>query len=143
MALTGILFWFFGFFIVYIIFFFFGKYGLNTNNQANISRKRQFSNVFRSWMNKENHALLFGHRGGGGIQRNANNAFRPDTRDPDRVVSYAQFVWKKRNTYRLSCKNIALDNCKEQTFSKVPCGMTFSNVYTLPFNSLLLILKSV
>lgn len=46
-------------------------------------------------------------------------------------------------TFGLSCKNIALDNCKEQTFSKVPCGMTFSNVYTLPFNSLLLILKSV
>lgn len=91
MALTGILFWFFGFLL--FILFFFGKYGLNTNNQANISRKRQFSNVFRSWMNKENHALLFGHRGG--IQRNANNAFRPDTRDPDRVVSYAQFVWKK------------------------------------------------
>lgn len=43
-------------------------------------------------MNKENHALLFGHGGGGGIQRNANNAFRPDTKDPDRVVSYAQFV---------------------------------------------------
>lgn len=93
MALTGILFWFFGFFYC-LYYFFFGKYGLNTNNQANISRKRQFSNVFRSGMNKENHALLFGHRGGG-IQRNANNAFRPDTRDPDRVVSYAQFVWKK------------------------------------------------
>lgn len=84
-------------FLVFLLFklFLFGKYGLNTNNQANISRKRQFSNVFRSWMNKENHALLFGHRGGGGIQRNANNAFTPDTRDPDRVVSYAQFVWKK------------------------------------------------
>lgn len=94
MALTGILFWFFGFFYCLYYYFFLGKYGLNTNNQANISRKRQFSNVFRSWMNKENHALLFGHRGGG-IQRNANNAFRPDTRDPDRVVSYAQFVWKK------------------------------------------------
>lgn len=50
---------------------------------------------------------------------------------------------EKRHTFGLSCKNIALDNCKEQTFSKVPCGMTFSNVYTLPFNSLLLILKSV
>lgn len=84
-------------FLVFLLFilFLFGKYGLNTNNQANISRKRQFSNVFRSWINKENHALFFGHRGGGGIQRNANNAFRPDTRDPDRVVSYAQFVWKK------------------------------------------------
>lgn len=68
MALTGILFWFFGFFYCLYYYYFFGKYGLNTNNQANISRKRQFSNVFRSWMNKENHALLFGHRGGGGYR---------------------------------------------------------------------------
>lgn len=142
MALTGILFWFFGFFIVYIIFFFFGKYGLNTNNQANISRKRQFSNVFRSWMNKENHALLFGHGGGGGyreMQITHSDLIRKTQTELCRMHNLCE----KRNTFGLSCKNIALDNCKEQTFSKVPCGMTFSNVYTLPFNSLLLILKSV
>lgn len=131
---------FLGFFIVYIIFFFLGKYGLNTNNQANISRKRQFSNVFRSWMNKENHALLFGHRGG---YREMQIMHSDLIRETQTELCRMHNLCEKRNTFGLSCKNIALDNCKEQTFSKVPCGMTFSNVYTLPFNSLLLILKSV
>lgn len=40
-------------------------------------------------MDKGNLALLFGH---GGIKRIANNLFRPDTKDSDRDVSYAQFV---------------------------------------------------
>lgn len=142
MALTGILFWFFGFFLLFILFFFLVNMALIPITKP-IFRERDSSAMYfdHGWIKKTMHC--FSVTGGGGVQRNANNAFRPDTRDPDRVVSYAQFVWKKRNTFRLSCKNIALDNCKEQTFSKVPCGMTFSNVYTLPFNSLLLILKSV
>lgn len=95
MALTGILFWFFGFFIVYIILFFWVNMALIPITKP-IFRERDSSAMYfdHGWIKKTMHCFSV-TRGGGGIQRNANNAFRPDTRDPDRVVSYAQFVWKK------------------------------------------------
>lgn len=95
MALTGILFWFFGFFIVYIIIIFLVNMALIPITKP-IFRERDSSAMYfdHGWIKKTMHCFSV-TRGGGGIQRNANNAFRPDTRDPDRVVSYAQFVWKK------------------------------------------------
>lgn len=95
MALTGILFWFFGFFYCLYYFFFLVNMALIPITKP-IFRERDSSAMYfdHGWIKKTMHCFSV-TRGGGGIQRNANNAFRPDTRDPDRVVSYAQFVWKK------------------------------------------------
>lgn len=141
MALTGILFWFFGFF--YCLYYFCLVNMALIPITKPIFRERDSSAMYfdHGWIKKTMHC--FSVTGGGGyreMQIMHSDLIRETQTELCRMHNLCE---KKRNTFRLSCKNIALDNCKEQTFSKVPCGMTFSNVYTLPFNSLLLILKSV